>query len=135
MDNGRAIARASQDAFPAFSSMPFEERKAIIVRALKMIQERRMELGKELTMQMGRPIAYSHKEIETMQKRADYLLQTAEEALRDIPGSPEAGFRRWVKKVPIGPVLVISAWNVGHRSHAYATQPAVFMVLLIRFRT
>lgn len=112
LKNGRTIARASQDAFSGFSSMPFNDRRAIVVRALKMIQERKMELGEELMKQMGRPIACAHKEIETMQKRADYLLETAEEALSDMPGRPEAGFQRWVKKVPIGPVFIISAWNV-----------------------
>ena len=112
VDEARSIARASQDAFAEYSRMPFQQRKDIVVRALKTIQERKMELGKELTAQMGRPISFSHKEIETMQKRADYLLETAEEALQSIPGKPEAGFQRWVKKVPIGPVLVVFAWNV-----------------------
>ena len=112
VDEARSIARASQDAFAEYRLMPFQQRKEIVVRALKTIQERKMDLGKELTEQMGRPIAFSHKEIETMQKRADYLLETAEEALKSIPGKPEAGFQRWVKKVPIGPVLVVFAWNV-----------------------
>ena len=61
---------------------------------------------------MGRPIAYSAKEIETMQKRADYLLETAEEALADIPAREEAGFKRWVSKEARGPTLVVFAWNV-----------------------
>lgn len=111
-EEARSIARASQDAFAEYSRMPFQQRKDIVVRALKTVQERKMDLGRELTAQMGRPVAFSHKEIETMQKRADYLLETAEEALASIPGKPEPGFDRFVKKVPIGPVLVIFAWNV-----------------------
>lgn len=112
LEEARSIARASHDAFTGWSRTPFQQRKDIVVRALKTIQERKMELGKELTAQMGRPVAFSHKEIETMQKRADYLLDTAEEALESIPGRPEGGFQRWVKKVAIGPVLVVFAWNV-----------------------
>ena len=111
-DEARSITRASQDAFVEWSRTSFQQRKDIIIRALGTIQERKMVLGKELTAQMGRPVAFSHKEIETMQKRADYLLETAEEALQSIPGKLEAGFQRWVKKVPIGPVLIIFAWNV-----------------------
>ena len=112
IDEARRIARASQDAFSTFSTLPFPERKAIVARGLDLIQQRKHDLGRELTVQMGRPIAYGHKEIETMQKRADYLLDTAEDALRDLPGRPEAGFKRWVKKVPVGPVLIVFAWNV-----------------------
>lgn len=84
----------------------------MVIRGLKLIQERKHDLGRELSEQMGRPIACSHKEIETMQKRADYLLDIAEESLRDIAGRPEAGFKRWIKKVSVGPTLVVFAWNV-----------------------
>lgn len=111
-DEASSILRASQEAYVSFSSLSHQARKDVVVRALQLFQERKIVLGKELTLQMGRPIAYSHKEIETMQKRADYLLETAEEALKSIPGKPENGFQRWVKKVPIGPILIVFAWNV-----------------------
>ncbi|CAI7678634.1 unnamed protein product [Penicillium manginii] len=54
---------------------------------------------------MGRPIAFGAKEVETMQKRADYLLGISEQALQSLPGQPEAGFRRWIEKEPIGSTL------------------------------
>lgn len=110
--DAKLIAQRSQDAFKAFRQIPFAERKAIVTKALNIIQERKMDLGRELTDQMGRPIAFSHKEIETMQKRADYLLETAEESLASLPGKEEEGFRRWIGKVPAGPVLIVFAWNV-----------------------
>lgn len=112
LDEARQIAGTSYDAFLSFRAMSLNERMDIVKRALQIIQDRKIELGKELTMQMGRPIAYSHKEIETMQKRADYLMDIAAEALAEIPGKPEEGFRRWIKKEPVGPTLVIFAWNV-----------------------
>lgn len=96
--------------------MPFDERRKIVIKALEIIQERKGQLGEELTLQMGRPIAYGAKEIETLQKRADYLLKIAEESLKPIPGCPEAGFQRWVEKDPIGPTLIIFAWNVSDAS-------------------
>lgn len=112
LGQAREIAKDSQDAFLSFRKLSLSERRAIVVRALALIQERKMELGRELSEQMGRPVAFSHKEIETMQKRADYLLEAAEEALADLPGKPENGFKRWIKRVPVGPTLVCFAWNV-----------------------
>ncbi|KAM5346212.1 hypothetical protein ACJ41O_009217 [Fusarium nematophilum] len=88
----KAMAISSAEAFLSWRNVPLAERRAIVERGLALIQERRMELGRELTEQMGRPIAYSHKEIETMQKRADYLLETAEEALANIPGHIKEGW-------------------------------------------
>lgn len=106
------VARRSKDAFQLFRKVPFAERRTVVERALATIQERKMELGRELSEQIGRPVASAHKEIETMQKRADYLLSIAEEALSNLPGRPERGFKREIKKVPVGPTLVVFAWNV-----------------------
>ncbi|CAG8007231.1 unnamed protein product [Penicillium salamii] len=105
------IGQAATKAFSAFRAMPFGERKAIVTKALELIQERKAQLGEELTFQMGRPIAYGIKEIETMQKRATYLLGISEESLKPLPGQPEVGFQRWIEKEPVGPTLIIFAWN------------------------
>lgn len=110
----RDISRRSEAAFQTFRKLPFAQRRAIVERGLAGIQDRKFELGRELAEHMGRPIAASHKEIETMQKRADYLLDTAEEALASLPGQPEKGFRREIKKIPVGPTLIVFAWNVSN---------------------
>jgi acyl-CoA reductase-like NAD-dependent aldehyde dehydrogenase len=112
LNEARQIVKASWEAFSSFSATKLAERTVIVSRALGLIQERKMELGRELSEQMGRPVAFSHKEIETMQKRADYLISIAEESLDSIPGRAEDGFQRWIEKVPVGPVLVVFAWNV-----------------------
>src|SRR6478735_720011 len=88
------IARRSLIAFQSFRKLNLAQRRAIVEKGLAGIQEQKFELGHELAEHMGRPVAASHKEIETMQKRADYLLDIAEEALASLPGRPEKGFRR-----------------------------------------
>jgi acyl-CoA reductase-like NAD-dependent aldehyde dehydrogenase len=105
-------AKIAEKAYRSWRHTSLSHRRAVVEKALALVQERKVTLGEELTMQMGRPIAYSVKEIETMQKRATYLLQTAEEALADLPGIPEEGFTRYIRKDPVGPVLVVFAWNV-----------------------
>ena len=67
---------------------------------------------KEITEQMGRPIAYTAVEVKTAVARGEYLLKIAEDALSDTPGEPQDGFKRFVRKVPLGPVLVLFPWNV-----------------------
>ncbi|KAJ3548270.1 hypothetical protein NM208_g1085 [Fusarium decemcellulare] len=124
-EDARLALRQAQDAFASFRNVPFSERRAIVVKALGLIQERKMELGKELSEQMGRPIAFSHKEIETMQKRADYLLDIAEEALAPLPGRPESGFKRAIKKIPVGPTLIVFAWNFPYLIIVNALVPAL----------
>jgi len=50
--------------------------------------------------------------VATAVKRGEYLLKVSDEALKDTPGEAEEGFRRWIRKEPLGVVLVIFAWNV-----------------------
>lgn len=107
------LAKVSTEAFHGYRrTTTLEQRTAIVRKALDLLAARRDDLALELTVQMGRPIAYTGKEIDTAVKRANFLLGVAEEALKDTPGEEESGFRRWIVKEPVGPVLIIFAWNV-----------------------
>ncbi|ETN45932.1 uncharacterized protein HMPREF1541_00114 [Cyphellophora europaea CBS 101466] len=105
------MAKASSEAFKSWRKTPLSQRKDIVRKALTIVQARKEALGRELTTQMGRPIAYSVKEIETMQLRADYLLDIADDSLCDLPGRQENGFERWVQREAVGPTLIVFAWN------------------------
>ena len=100
-------------AFESWRTTTLEQRKAIIKKALGILDQKQDELATELTVQMGRPIAYTAKEVTTAIKRAEYLLRISDDSLQDTPGDAEAGFKRFIRKVPVGPVLIIFAWNVG----------------------
>ncbi|KAI1012642.1 hypothetical protein LB504_008530 [Fusarium proliferatum] len=125
LDEARDIARRSLVAFQSFRKLDLAQRRAIVEKGLAGIQERKFELGRELAEHMGRPVAASHKEIETMQKRADYLLDIAGEALESLPGRPEKGFRREIKKIPVGPTLIVFAWNFPYLIIVNALIPAL----------
>ncbi|KAL8907629.1 MAG: hypothetical protein Q9207_001280 [Kuettlingeria erythrocarpa] len=103
-------ATATQ-AFKEYRLTPLEQRKATVAKALKLLSERQDVLAKELAEQMGRPIAYGAKEITTAVARAEYLLKISDEALMDTAGEPETGFKRYIRKLPIGPILILFAWN------------------------
>ena len=112
LEEARVVAKAAKHAFKSYQNVPLAQRKAIVQKALDLINAKKDVLSRELTMQLGRPIAFSPKEIDTMRKRAEYMLSIANKSLGDIPGQPEEGFCRVVKKKPLGPVLISSAWNV-----------------------
>ncbi|KAH8658037.1 Aldehyde/histidinol dehydrogenase [Xylariales sp. PMI_506] len=110
-EESRAMVLRAQTAFKTYRKTTLDERKAIVVKALDILAGQRDRLSEELVTQMGRPIAFAGAEIDTMRKRADYLIDTAAEALADLPGRNEPNFRRWVSRESVGPVLIISAWN------------------------
>lgn len=111
------VAATSKKAFKSYQATSLDERKQIVKRFLDIVEKNRDELANELTLQMGRPIRYCAGEINTMRLRAEYLMDIADESLSDLPGRAEAGFRRCVKRVPLGPVLIAGAWNVSIPYH------------------
>lgn len=101
----------STQAFNTIRLTSLEERQVIVKKALKLISDKQDVLARELTEQMGRPIAYTAKEITTAVARGEYLLKISSDALKDTQGEPEKGFKRYIRKAPIGPVLILFAWN------------------------
>ena len=108
----KAISKTAQQAFLSWRKTPLSERQKIVKKALEIANERRQLLAKELTEQMGRPISYTEKEVTTAVARGEYMLKMSGDVLKDTPGEEEQGFKRWIKKCPLGPVLVLFAWNV-----------------------
>ncbi|KAJ5454093.1 uncharacterized protein N7458_005049 [Penicillium daleae] len=125
LEEAGKIATASKQAFQSWRAVSLEDRTAIVKRALQIIDSRIDELAKELTTQMGRPIRYCAGEIKTAALRAEHMIKIAKESLADLPGEPQDGFRRMVKQVPLGPILIASAWNYPYLTTVNALIPAL----------
>ena len=108
----QSIPEKATRAFDSWRRTSLAERQKVVKKALKLLDERQDELAKEITEQMGRPIAYTPKEITTAVLRGEYLLKISGETLKDTEGEAEKGFKRYIKKVPLGPVLILFPWNV-----------------------
>lgn len=109
------LPKVATEAFQSFRKTTLKQRQEIVKKFLKGLADREAELAEELTVQMGRPIAFTGKEITTAVKRGEYLLKISGDALQDTDGEAEKGFKRFIRKVPVGPVLVLFAWNVSLR--------------------
>ena len=106
------LPKVATEAFQSFRKTTLKERQEIVKKFLNILSQHESELAEELTVQMGRPIAFTGKEIATAVKRAEYLLKISDEVLKDIDGEAEKGFKRFIRRVPVGPVLILFAWNV-----------------------
>ncbi|KAF4828640.1 Succinate-semialdehyde dehydrogenase [Colletotrichum tropicale] len=105
------LPNTATKAFESWSKTSLADRQKIVKTALKLLLNLKDDLAQELTVQMGRPIAYTGVEVATAVKRAEYLLKISDEVLKDTDGEAEKGFKRFIRKVPVGPVLVLFAWN------------------------
>ncbi|KAF8421660.1 Aldehyde/histidinol dehydrogenase [Tirmania nivea] len=116
-------------ALTAFKSFRYTHslptRQKLAQDFLTAILSHKDDLATCLTAEMGRPTRYAVKEIETMVKRGEYLLSISTSALSDVPGAPEPGFKRFVRKEPVGVVLIIFAWNYPYLILVNSLIPAI----------
>jgi succinate-semialdehyde dehydrogenase/glutarate-semialdehyde dehydrogenase len=106
----RAVAAAA-GAFQDWASLAPKERGRYLLAIQELMEERRDELARLVTLENGKPFEEARKEI---QFSLGYFGWFAEEARRMtgewIP-SPQPGKRYWVLHQPIGPVAAITPWN------------------------
>jgi acyl-CoA reductase-like NAD-dependent aldehyde dehydrogenase len=102
------------------------ERVSVVRKMAAWCVERADKLGEELAWQMGRPIAYAPNEIRRgFQERAGYMCSVAEETLKDLALDEKAGFRRFIRREPLGVVLVVAPWNYPWLTSVNAVVPAL----------
>jgi acyl-CoA reductase-like NAD-dependent aldehyde dehydrogenase len=120
-----ALANAAR-AQRQWKTVPVAERAAICLRMAAWCVERAPQLAQELTRQMGRPIAHSPMEIRRgFQERVAHMAGIAQDALADIDAGPADGFRRFIRREPLGVVLVIAPWNYPWLTSVNAVVPAL----------
>ena len=121
----KALARAEK-AQKSWRQVPVAERAAICRRMADWCVERADELATELSWQMGRPVSQTPGELKRgFHERALYMCSIAEEALADISVPDKAGFRRFIRREPLGVVLVVAPWNYPWLTSVNAVLPAL----------
>src|SRR2546422_5364561 len=109
-DVQRAV-RAAHRAFPDWSVLAPKDRGRFLLGMQDLMEERRDELARLVTLENGKPFEEAKKEV---QFALGYFGWFAEEARRVagewIP-SPQPGKRYWVLRQPIGPVAAVTPWN------------------------
>ncbi len=110
----------------AWKQIPVAERAAICRRMADWCVARADELATELSWQMGRPVSQSPGELKRgFHERALYMCNSAESALADIQVEPKPGFQRFIRREPLGVVLVIAPWNYPWLTSVNAVVPAL----------
>ncbi|RDX44684.1 succinate semialdehyde dehydrogenase [Lentinus brumalis] len=117
-------AAAAQEKW---ARVPLKQRVEIGRRFMEEFGKMRDEIPLELTLQMGRPVTQGGGEVRGTLERAEYLLSIAEKALSDVTleDTDKPGFRRFIKRTPLGVVLVIAPWNYPYLVMVNSVLPAL----------
>jgi acyl-CoA reductase-like NAD-dependent aldehyde dehydrogenase len=122
IDRALFAARAAQ---PRWGSRSLGDRCELLGRAVDAFVAKATDIAAEITWQMGRPIGHAPGEIRGFEERARYMLKVAPEALAPVVASDKAGFRRQIKRVPLGVVAVVAPWNYPYLTAVNAVLPAL----------
>ncbi|PPR04272.1 hypothetical protein CVT26_004062 [Gymnopilus dilepis] len=112
----------------AWKDVPLEERIAIGRKFMKEeFKEMSDEIPLELSLQMGRPVSQGPGEIRGFLERSQYMLDIASSSLADVTleSTDKPGFKRYIKRVPLGVVMVIAPWNFPYLVSVNSVLPAI----------
>lgn len=120
----QAIQRSS-NAQKEWQKTEVKQRAWYCEQAIEALLDKQKQLGEELTRQMGRPVSYSAGEIDGLAERGRTMIEFAESALADIPIPPKPGFRRFIRRHPVGIVFTIAPWNYPYLTAVNSVIPAL----------
>ncbi|OAN85695.1 aldehyde dehydrogenase family protein [Sulfitobacter geojensis] len=124
MPDAKAAVASAKSAQAAWAALPLADRIARVMDGVAKVGEMNDEIVPEIAHQMGRPIRYGG-EFGGFNERASYMADIAQDALADIEIEDSAAFRRVIKRVPHGVVLVIAPWNYPYMTAINTVAPAL----------
>ncbi|MEO6505181.1 MAG: NAD-dependent succinate-semialdehyde dehydrogenase [Terrimesophilobacter sp.] len=123
--DGIAAVNAAVDAAPDWAATPPRIRGELLRRAFELLQDRRDDFARLMTLEMGKPFAESYGEVTY---GAEFLRWFSEEAVR-ITGrygaNPEGTGQMIVSQHPVGPCYLITPWNFPLAMATHKIAPAL----------
>ena len=124
LEHARAAITSARAAHVAWAERPLEDRIAAVIAGMEALGAVNDEIVPELARMMGRPVRYGG-EFGGVEERIRHMASIATETLADIEVSEDAGFRRYIRRVPHGVILVVAPWNYPYMTAINTIAPAL----------
>ena len=103
------LQRAAE-TFKTYRHMSFADRSERMTRAAEILEKEKQELGKLMTIEMGKPLKAAVSEAEKCALACRYYAENAQRHLADQLVETNAK-QSYVRFQPLGPVLAVMPWN------------------------
>jgi acyl-CoA reductase-like NAD-dependent aldehyde dehydrogenase len=118
-----SAASAARDGWRATS---LDERIRLCEAMVQWLINHVEEIAPEISAQMGRPVRYTPNEIlRGAQERARHMMSIAGENLADIAVPQVEGFTKFIRREPVGTVLIVAPWNYPYLTAINSLIPAL----------
>jgi len=118
-----ALSRA-RSAQASWADVPIVERASYLLAFLEALVAMNDDIVPEIAWQMGRPVRYGGEK-GGVEERTRYMVALAEKALAPYFPEDRPGFRRYVKRAPLGVVMTIAPWNYPYLTAVNSVVPAL----------
>lgn len=98
------------DTFQKYRHSSIEDRARLMLKAAEILEQEKRELGRMMTIEMGKPILGAIGEAEKCAWVCRYYAENAKHHLADNNIATNAS-RSFVHYQPLGPVLAVMPWN------------------------
>lgn len=107
----RAVA-AAQRGFALWRATPAHARHERIASATRLLRQRADAIARIMTLEQGKPLAESRREVLLSADIIDFLAEEGKRAYgRLVPPRSDAIFAQAVTRVPVGPAALFTPWN------------------------
>ncbi len=122
--DARAATARAKVAQASWAVLPLSDRIDLVRAGVAAVGAMNDEIVPEIAWQMGRPVRYGG-EFSGFNERASYMAEIAEASLAAIEVENSDYFRRVIKRVPHGVVLVVAPWNYPYMTAINTIAPAL----------
>ena len=110
-DIEKVLSRADA-ARREWRSTPLSVRIELCEAMVRWLENNVKDIAREITLQMGRPVRYTPNEIlRGAQERARHMMSIAVDNLGDLAVPQTPGFTKFIRRGPVGTVLIVAPWN------------------------
>jgi len=109
-DLDRALASA-QKAFHSWRRSSPLERSRILRKVAELARSRAADIGRNITLDMGKPLAEAVGEVTVCSEHADWAAEESRRIYGRVIQARSEGVRQLVLREPIGVVAAFSPWN------------------------
>jgi acyl-CoA reductase-like NAD-dependent aldehyde dehydrogenase len=102
---------SAREALSTWRGMSVKDRVRQVKKGLAAFKKDGEAIARDITRQMGKPLAQARNEVEGFFVRADHMVSIAEKALAPDVLPQKKGFHRRIEHEPLGLVFNVAAWN------------------------
>lgn len=120
------VLSAATAARAGWHATSLDERIRLCEALVQWLIDHVEDIAPEISQQMGRPVRYTPNEIlRGAQERARHMMSIAGENLADIAVPQVDGFTKFIRREPVGTVLIVAPWNYPYLTAINSLVPAL----------